>query len=100
MDCCTPQFSDRPHPSFLPPPPGVGGSPTIEQCKIPAGVFSMGDAHGDGKRSDGEGPVHLVELPAFSIDATSVTNADFARFVDATGCRTEAETCGSSAVFH
>jgi formylglycine-generating enzyme required for sulfatase activity len=60
----------------------------------------MGDAQGDGKPSDGERPVHPVELPAFSIDATSVTNADFARFVDATGYRTEAETFGFSAVFH
>jgi formylglycine-generating enzyme len=60
----------------------------------------MGDSHGDGKRSDGERPVHLVELPDFSIDATSVTNADFARFVDATDYRTEAETFGFSAVFH
>jgi len=78
----------------------VGGRHTIEQCLIPAGVFSMGDAQGDGKRSDGERPVHQVELKAFSIDATSVTNADFARFVDATGYRTEAEAFGISAVFH
>ena len=60
----------------------------------------MGDAQGDGKRGDGEGLVHLVELRAFTIDATSVTNADFAAFADSTGYRTEAETFGSSAVFH
>jgi formylglycine-generating enzyme len=77
-----------------------GGRHDIEQCVIPAGVFSMGDAQRDGKPGDGERPVHLVELPTFSIDATSVTNADFARFVEDTGYTTEAETFGFSAVFH
>src|SRR5919204_5941483 len=98
--CCTPHFSDaaRERPSTL--APADRGRHAIEQCVIPAGVFSMGDAQGDGKRSDGERPVHQVELPGFSIDATSVTNADFARFVEATAYQTEAETFGSSAVFH
>ena len=45
-------------------------------------------------------PQHPVTLENFSIDATSVTNDDFARFVDATGYLTEAETFGFSAVFH
>jgi formylglycine-generating enzyme required for sulfatase activity len=60
----------------------------------------MGDAQGDGNRGDGERPIHQVALPSFSIDATSVTNAEFARFVDATDYTTEAESFGSSAVFH
>jgi formylglycine-generating enzyme required for sulfatase activity len=60
----------------------------------------MGDAHDDGKQGDGESPVHPVSLSAFEIDATSVTNDDFAVFVDATGYRTEAEVFGYSAVFH
>jgi formylglycine-generating enzyme required for sulfatase activity len=60
----------------------------------------MGDAQGDGKRGDGEGPVHAVELDVFTIDATSVTNADFAAFIEDTGYTTEAEAFGSSAVFH
>lgn len=60
----------------------------------------MGDAHDEGIRSDGERPVHEVALPAFSIDATAVTNDDFARFVAQTGYRTEAEIFGASAVFH
>jgi formylglycine-generating enzyme required for sulfatase activity len=77
-----------------------GGSHTIEQARIPAGVFAMGDARRDGAWADGEGPVHLVELDAFFIDTTSVTVADFARFADATGYRTEAEGFGFSAVFH
>lgn len=71
-----------------------------EVVTIPAGVFRMGDARGVGNPGDGETPVHEVWLDAFEIDATSVTNAQFARFVDETGYRTEAETFGYSAVFH
>ncbi len=59
----------------------------------------MGDTLGDGKWADGEGPVHEVSVAAYSIDATSVTNADFAEFVGDTGYRTEAESFGFSAVF-
>lgn len=60
----------------------------------------MGDSSGDRNHADGEVPQHPVTLEAFSIDATTVTNDAFARFVDATGYRTEAETFGFSAVFH
>jgi sulfatase modifying factor 1 len=72
----------------------------IEQRTVPAQSFVMGDARGDDRFGDGEGPLHRVKLDVFQIDATSVTNADFARFVAATGYRTEAETFGFSAVFH
>jgi formylglycine-generating enzyme len=98
--CCTPRFSAAVRPLTSMTTPATGDCHTIEQCSIPAGVFSMGDAQGDGKPGDGERPVHQVELSAFSIDATSVTNADFARFVQATGYRSEAETLGFSGVFH
>jgi sulfatase modifying factor 1 len=60
----------------------------------------MGDHFGDGYQSDGELPVHEVELSAFHLDATAVTNAAFAAFVKDTGYRTEAEEFGVSAVFH
>lgn len=72
----------------------------IEQIRVPAGSFLMGDSSGDRNPGDGETPVHRVRLDAFEIDATTVTNADFARFVADTGYRTEAETFGYSAVFH
>lgn len=72
----------------------------IPQALIPAGTFTMGDSSGDRNPGDGEVPQHRVSLDAFSIDTTSVTNDDFARFVDATGYRTEAEVFGFSAVFH
>jgi formylglycine-generating enzyme required for sulfatase activity len=60
----------------------------------------MGDGFDDGKAGDGETPVHQVVLSALTIDATSVTNADFDRFAEATGYLTEAERFGFSAVFH
>lgn len=60
----------------------------------------MGDHFAEGYEYDGEVPVHPVELDAFRIDVTTVTNAQFAAFVDATGYRTESEAFGFSAVFH
>jgi formylglycine-generating enzyme required for sulfatase activity len=72
----------------------------IDQAWIPAGEFAMGDATGDGNPGDGETPIHTVSLTAFNIDVTTVTNAQFAAFVEDTGYRTEAETFGFSAVFH
>ena len=60
----------------------------------------MGDAFGEGYPADGETPVHDVRLHPFSMDATAVTNAQFATFVKDTGHVTEAEHFGVSAVFH
>jgi formylglycine-generating enzyme len=54
----------------------------VERAAVPAGSFTMGDAHGDHNPGDGELPRHRVELSAYSIDATSVTVADFARLRD------------------
>jgi formylglycine-generating enzyme len=65
---------------------------------IPGGEFSMGS---DGK-SDGESccspatvvdalPIHRVYVGAFWMDATDVTNAEFEKFVKATGYVTIAE---------
>lgn len=86
---------------LLPSAPATGrGRHEIEQVLIPAGTFLMGDSSGDRNPADGEVPLHEVTVSAFSMDATSVTNADFAAFVAATGYRTEAETFGFSAVFH
>lgn len=60
----------------------------------------MGDSTGNGNPGDGETPVHQVFVSEFEIDATSVTNEQFAVFVADTGYRTEAEVFGFSAVFH
>lgn len=72
----------------------------IEQCLIAAGTFVMGDHAGEGYVADGEAPQHEVYLDAFHIDATTVTNAQFARFFADTGYVTDAERFGNSAVFH
>ena len=62
---------------------------------IPAGIFRMGSEDG----LPHERPVHSVRLDAFYMDAHEVTNADFQKFVDATGYVTEAERWGWSIAF-
>jgi formylglycine-generating enzyme required for sulfatase activity len=56
---------------------------------IPGGSFSMGTD--DPEASAAERPAHRVRLDGFWIDSTEVTNAEFARFVAATGYVTTAE---------
>ena len=56
---------------------------------IPAGTFSMGGDN-DQARQD-EFPKHQVKLNGFFIDINEVTNAQFAKFVAATGYVTTAE---------
>jgi formylglycine-generating enzyme required for sulfatase activity len=59
----------------------------------------MGCDRREGHPSDGEGPSRLVEVAPFLIDTMSVSNARFARFIEATGYRTDAERLGWSFVF-
>ena len=54
---------------------------------IPGGKFLMGSRDGQ----DDEKPLHEVELAGYWMNATEVTNAEFQRFVDATGYVTVAE---------
>lgn len=56
---------------------------------IPPGTFTMGSDRPEARPD--ERPAHLVRLDGFWIDVTEVTNAQFARFVEATGHRTTAE---------
>jgi formylglycine-generating enzyme required for sulfatase activity len=49
--------------------------------------------------TNGEAPVHTVELTPFSIDTVAVSIARFEEFVEATGFVTEAEHFGWSFVF-
>ncbi|UKA51225.1 formylglycine-generating enzyme family protein [Arthrobacter sp. FW305-123] len=124
-DCCSPGADARAHeePRLTLPLRGVGGKSQastvvdlsaragssgkkqeagIERgnVDIPAGTFAMGDPFDEGYKDDGETPVHQVFVSRFRISATTVTNAEFAEFVDATGHRTESEIFGTSAVFH
>ena len=60
----------------------------------------MGTDDRMGFPEDGEGPARKVRLDPFYLDECAVTNAQFARFVKATGYKTEAERFGWSFVFH
>ncbi len=56
---------------------------------IAGGSFKMGATDTEGRRD--EYPAHEVKLDGFWMDATEVTNAQFAAFVNATGYKTIAE---------
>ena len=52
------------------------------ECYVPAGEFIMGDDHGE---YDDEKPAHKVNLEAFYIAKTPVTNTEYKRFRDDAG---------------
>ena len=56
---------------------------------IPGGTFSMGGDNNQARQD--EFPKHTVKLDGFFMDVTEVTNAQFAKFVAATGYITTAE---------
>jgi len=60
----------------------LGDAPN-EMIKIPAGKFIMGT----NERLPDEGPQHVVTLPTYWIDKYEVTNAQYKKFIDATGRR-------------
>ena len=62
---------------------------TTGMIMIPGGIFDMGaDNH---QASEDEYPKHKVKVDSFLMDATEVTNAQFQKFVEATGYITTAE---------
>ena len=77
----------------------TGPPPTLERkagmIRIRAGRFTMGADRG----ADDARPVHPVTLDAFWMDEHEVTNAQFDRFVQATGHVTTAELAGRALVF-
>jgi formylglycine-generating enzyme required for sulfatase activity len=84
-----------------------GGSAPEGMVWIPGGEFSMGaaDPMGDddndvGMRATTDSrPIHRVYVDGFWMDATEVTNAQFAAFVEATGYVTIAERVPNAADF-
>lgn len=68
--------------------------------KINHGTYLIGTDDGIGFASDKEGPSIEVTVDSYLIDATTVTNRDFQKFVEATGYVTESERFGWSFVFH
>jgi sulfatase modifying factor 1 len=67
--------------------------------RLPGGEFLMGSVDRFAYTDDGEGPIRRIRLDPFWIDACAVSNAEFARFVDATAYVTEAQRFGWSFVF-
>ncbi|HEY4280888.1 MAG TPA: ergothioneine biosynthesis protein EgtB [Conexibacter sp.] len=62
--------------------PGDGG---LELVEVPAGPATIGLDAADGFSYDNERPRHRVELPAFRIGRTPITNATFLTFVEGGG---------------
>lgn len=60
----------------------------LQMVPIPAGVFTMGTDDPQ-IRPDGEAPARRVTVSAFYMDAYEVSNAEFEKFVNATGYVTE-----------
>src|SRR5437868_14478029 len=77
----------------------IRGQDVSDMVLVPGGAFRMGCDRREGHPSDGEGPARLVEVAPFLIDTMAVSNARFARFVDASGYKTDAERLGWSFVF-
>ena len=109
-NCCAPGTTpvpvalaapdDERRPLPFAPPARDAVAVTRRMVSIPAGEFRMGGTDPDAFAADGEGPVRVVRLSAYAIDATAVSNARFAAFVKATGYVTDAERYGWSYVFH
>lgn len=78
--------------------PAPAAPPRPGMVWVPGGAFAMGCEHFYPE----ERPVRRVGVAGFWMDATPVTNADFAKFIAATGYVTLAERAGdtpASAVF-
>jgi formylglycine-generating enzyme required for sulfatase activity len=74
------------------PTPGLGTTKArpadgMVMVYVPAGSFLMGSADNDPNAQSDEKPQHRVTLDAFWIDRTEVTNAQYARCVEAGACR-------------
>jgi gamma-glutamyl hercynylcysteine S-oxide synthase len=67
---------------LAPAPPS--GWPVAGEVEVPAGPFVMG-TDDEAWAYDNEGPAHVVDLPAFRIDAAPVSNAQYAEFIAAGG---------------
>ena len=91
-------FAEEPAPPPTPIATAVRPADDAVMVSVPAGEFLMGSVEGEAS-SDAELPQHPVDLDAYWIDRTEVTNRQFEAFVKATGHVTEAEKEGKSKVF-
>ncbi|MFZ6005365.1 MAG: ergothioneine biosynthesis protein EgtB [Actinomycetota bacterium] len=65
------------------PAPPAGAKPASAEVMVPAGTFEMGSDHP--WAYDNERARHEIDLPAFWIDVTPVTNAAYMQFVEEGG---------------
>lgn len=70
-----------------------------KMVRINGGTFLMGTDDEEGFQGDREGPVREQYVKPFLMDSYTVTNEEFARFVEETGYITEAERFDWSFVF-
>jgi formylglycine-generating enzyme required for sulfatase activity len=78
-------------------PKSVMGKTGIDYVQVPAGEFLMGsnDTNRFGETAVGESPRHKVEITrAFWMSRCEVTVAQFRKFVESTGYKTEPEESG------
>jgi formylglycine-generating enzyme len=97
--CCASASRESPNTETPEPPVTRQSHSTDGMVLIPGGSFLMGTNSREGYADDGEGPVRKVSLRPFWMDATTVSNAEFEKFVEATKHVTEAERFGWSFVF-
>lgn len=97
-----PSTESAPQPSFAPTVENSvrpAGTAPENMVWIPGGEFSMGAAEPTGvdmnevgmRATEDSRPIHRVSVDGFWMDATEVTNAQFEKFVKATGYVTVAE---------
>ncbi len=63
----------------------LGRHADVGMVLVPAGEFLMGSADDDREAEKDEKPQHRVYLPAYALDRTPVTNAQYRRFIEAGG---------------
>src|SRR6185436_19320667 len=87
-----PTETPQPIQTVIPTPTlGIGATMTGKDgatlVYVPAGEFAMGSTDQDSLASNDEKPQHSVTLDAFWIDQTEVTNAMYAKCVNAGNCK-------------
>lgn len=97
--CCAPQRSAQSTPVTSIEYLSSDGPLDSKFVTIPAGEFLMG-SDDLFYPTDGEGPSRSVWVDEFQISQTTVTNSEFANFIEATGYETESEIYGWSYVFN
>jgi sulfatase modifying factor 1 len=97
--CCAAVQVGTPRSRPVPPASASLRTDATELVALDGGWFQMGSDDVYAYQQDGEGPVRSVRVDPFRIGARSVSNDEFAQFVEATGYVTSAEHYGTSFVF-